>query len=168
MVRRLELLGATPFVLPAVEIGPARGLGAGDRAINELTRYQVAGFHQQPMASTPPGAIADVRARPARPGEDCAWPHWAEHCCWPCAPYHLEPDVVPKEFASEDSWRRCGKGVAGQSVLLARADRRPRGACVRSWQVARVEQVAVYSQKDGRGQQRPPRSTVSAEEKSNT
>jgi uroporphyrinogen III methyltransferase/synthase len=92
LVRRLELLGAVPLVLPAVAIGPPADWGPG---------------------------------------------------------YHLEPDVVPAEFRSEALAAALGERVAGQAVLLARADRGRellREELVRT--ARRVEQVAVYRQVD--------------------
>src|SRR5262249_42359094 len=40
LVRRLELLGAVPLVLPAVEVGPPADWGPVDRALGELASFQ--------------------------------------------------------------------------------------------------------------------------------
>src|SRR5262249_7838325 len=62
--------------------------------------------------------------------------------------YHLEPDLVPPAFRSESLAAALKEHAAGQRVLLARADRGrdvlPRELAA----VARVDQVAVYSQVD--------------------
>jgi uroporphyrinogen III methyltransferase/synthase len=62
--------------------------------------------------------------------------------------YHLEPDLVPAVFRSEELAAVLKEKVAGQHVLLARADRGrdvlPRALA----EVANVEQVTVYCQAD--------------------
>ena len=62
--------------------------------------------------------------------------------------YHLEPDVVPTEFRSESLAAALRERVAGQRVLLARADRGRDLLRQELAAVAEVEQVAVYSQSD--------------------
>src|SRR5262249_46580158 len=60
--------------------------------------------------------------------------------------YHLEPDLVPARFQSEDLADALCERVRGGRVLLARADRGRELLRDRLAAVARGEQVAVYSQ----------------------
>ncbi len=62
--------------------------------------------------------------------------------------FHLEPDVVPESYRSEDLAAALTPLVAGRNILLARADRGREVLREQLAKVARVEQVAVYSQKD--------------------
>jgi uroporphyrinogen III methyltransferase/synthase len=62
--------------------------------------------------------------------------------------YHLEPDVVPNEYNSESLAASLLDKVAGQRVLLARADRGIELLREELSAVASVDQVAVYSQVD--------------------
>jgi uroporphyrinogen III methyltransferase/synthase len=148
LVRRLELLGAVPLVLPAVEIGPPADWGPVDRAIDELPDYQWLVF------TSGNGVRAFMERLRAR-GRDlralgglklaAIGPATAEAL----RGYHLEPDVVPAEFRSEALAAALTERVAGQAVLLARADR---GRELLREELARtarrVEQVAVYRQVD--------------------
>jgi uroporphyrinogen III methyltransferase/synthase len=148
LVRRLELLGAVPLVLPAVEIGPPADWGPVDRAIDELADYQWLAF----TSGNGVGAfLGRLRAR----GRDlralgglklaAIGPATAEAL----RGYHLEPEIVPAEFRSEALAAALMEHVAGKAVLLARADR---GRELLREELARaarrVEQVAVYSQVD--------------------
>jgi uroporphyrinogen III methyltransferase/synthase len=62
--------------------------------------------------------------------------------------YHLEPDLVPPEYRSESLAGVLRERVAGQRVLLARADRGRELLREELAAVARVDQVAVYAQRD--------------------
>src|SRR5439155_11482285 len=62
--------------------------------------------------------------------------------------YLLEPDVIPGEYSSESLAAALKERVAGQRVLLARADRGRELLREELSSVATVEQVAVYSQID--------------------
>jgi uroporphyrinogen III methyltransferase/synthase len=148
LVRRLELLGAVPLVLPAVEIGPPPDWAPVDRAIAELGSYQWLVFTS---ANGVPAFLERLRAQ----GRDlralggiqlaAIGPGTAEAL----RRYHLEPDVVPSEYRSEALAEALRPRVAGQAVLLARADRGRevlREELERS--AGRVEQVAVYRQAD--------------------
>ena len=61
---------------------------------------------------------------------------------------HLEPDLIPPEYRSESLAAALRECVAGQRVLLARADRGRDLLREELSRVAEVEQVAVYSQVD--------------------
>jgi uroporphyrinogen III methyltransferase/synthase len=62
--------------------------------------------------------------------------------------YHLEPDLVPPEYRSEELAAALKERVRGQRVLLARADRGRELLRDELSGVAEVDQVAVYSQVD--------------------
>jgi uroporphyrinogen III methyltransferase/synthase len=62
--------------------------------------------------------------------------------------YHLEADVVPDEYRSENLAAALREQVRGRRVLLARADRGRELLRDELAAVAEVEQVAAYSQCD--------------------
>ena len=62
--------------------------------------------------------------------------------------YHLEPDLVPSQFRSEDLSGALRERARGQRVLIARADRGREILHDELAAVAQVEQIAVYSQVD--------------------
>jgi uroporphyrinogen III methyltransferase / synthase len=62
--------------------------------------------------------------------------------------YHLEPDLIPSTYDSESLAAALKDRVAGQRVLLARADRGRDVLREQLASVAAVEQIAVYSQVD--------------------
>jgi uroporphyrinogen III methyltransferase/synthase len=148
LVRRLELLGAVPLVLPAVEIGPPADWGPVDRAIDALSSYQwlvftsangVSAFLERlRVCGRDLRALGGIQLAAIGPGTAEA-----------LFGYHLEPDVVPVEYRSEALAEALRPRVAGQAILLARADR---GREVLREQLeraaGRVEQVAVYRQAD--------------------
>ncbi len=147
LVRRLELLGAVPFVLPAVDVGPPADWGPVDRALDGLSAFQWLVFTSSNGVHAFLGrlratgrdlrALGGVRLAAIGPGTADA-----------LRGYHLEPDVVPAEYRSEALAAALRERVAGQAVLLARADRGREVLREELARVARVEQVAVYSQVD--------------------
>ena len=62
--------------------------------------------------------------------------------------YHLEPDLIPEKFRSEELAEALREKVRGQRVLLARADRGRDVLRSELIQVAEVTQIAVYRQTD--------------------
>ncbi|MCI0463494.1 MAG: uroporphyrinogen-III C-methyltransferase, partial [Gemmataceae bacterium] len=147
LVRRLELLGAMPFVLPAVEVGPPADWGPVDRALAALASYQWLVF-------TSANGVQAFLGRLRERGKDLRvlggirlaviGPATAEAL----RGYHLEPDLMPVEYRSEALAEALKEQAAGQTVLLARADRGRELLRDELARVARVEQVAVYSQVD--------------------
>jgi uroporphyrinogen III methyltransferase/synthase len=147
MVRRLELLGAVPHVLPTVEIREPADWAPVDRALAELSSYQwlvftsVNGVHALLRRLRQTGR--DLRAlgciRLAAIGSSTAEA---------LRSYHLEPDLVPEEFRSESLAAALKEQARGQRVLLARADRGRELLREELAAVATVDQVAVYSQID--------------------
>jgi uroporphyrinogen III methyltransferase/synthase len=148
LVRRLELLGAVPLVLPAVEIEPPADWSAVDRAIDELPAYQWLVFTSGNGVSAFLGRLR-ARGRDLRALGGVRLAAIGPATAEALRGFHLVPDVVPAEFRSEALAAALAERVAGQDVLLARADR---GRELLREELARtarrVEQVAVYRQVD--------------------
>ena len=148
MVHRLIDLGAVPYVLPTVEIREPADWEPVDRAIRSLRQYDWLVFTSANGVSAFLERIKkldlDLRVlgnvRIAAIG-----PKTADSL----RGYHLQPDLVPARFQSEDLAAELLTQIqAGQRVLLARADR---GRDVLREELAshcEVEQIAVYSQVD--------------------
>jgi uroporphyrinogen III methyltransferase/synthase len=145
--RRLEELGAEVLLLPAVEVREPDDFTAVDRALLGLGRYQwvvftsVNGVHAfvrrlralgrdlRALGAVKLAAIGPVTADALRG-------------------YHLEPDLVPERYQSEDLAAALRERVRSCRVLLARADRGRELLREQLGEVAEVEQVAVYAQVD--------------------
>jgi uroporphyrinogen III methyltransferase/synthase len=148
LVRRLEELGATVSVLPAVEVREPQDWGPVDRALAELASYHWLVF------TSANGVHALVR-RLRQTGRDlralgplqlaAIGPATADAL----RAYHLEPDVVPTAYRSESLAAALRERVRGRRVLLARADRGRELLRDELAAVADVSQVAVYAQVDG-------------------
>jgi uroporphyrinogen III methyltransferase/synthase len=146
-VRRLEQLGAVPLGLPAVEVRPPDDWGPVDRALADLASYQWVVFTSRNGVQAFLGRLRQtgrdlrtlgaVRLAAIGPGTADA-----------LRAYHLEPDVVPAEFCSEALAAALKERVAGQRILLARADRGRDLLRLELAAVAAVDQVAVYAQVD--------------------
>ncbi len=146
-VRRLEQLGAVPFLLPTVEIREPADWGPVDRALAQLASYQWLVF------TSVNGVHALVR-RLRETGRDLRalggiklaviGPSTAEAL----RSYHLEPDLMPGRYRSEGLATELKEHAAGQRVLLARADRGRELLRQEVSTVATVDQVAVYAQVD--------------------
>jgi uroporphyrinogen III methyltransferase/synthase len=147
MVRRLEALGAVVYQLPAVEVREPDDWGPVDRALADLPRYQwvvftsANGVHyflrRLRVGGRDVRALGGVRLAVIGPATADA-----------LRAYYLEPDLVPPEYRSESLAAALRDRVAGQRVLLARADRGRDLLREELKAVAEVEQVAVYSQVD--------------------
>jgi uroporphyrinogen III methyltransferase/synthase len=147
MVRRLEELGAVVSVLPTVEVREPADWGPVDRALADLSRYawlvftSANGVHflmrRLRALRRDVRALGPVRLAVIGPATADA-----------LRAYHLEPDLVPPEYRSESLAAALKDRVAGQRVLLARADRGRELLREELSRVAEVEQVAVYSQVD--------------------
>jgi len=147
LVRRLEILGAVPYLLPVVDIRDPADWTPVDRALAELDRYAWVIF------TSSNGVHALIR-RLRQTGRDLRalgsvrlaviGPSTAEAL----RSYHLDPDLMPKTFNSEALAAALAEKAAGQRLLLARADRGRDVLRQELGRVATVEQVAVYSQVD--------------------
>lgn len=147
LVRRLEQLGAIPFVLPTVEIREPADWSAVDSAIANLSSCQWLVF------TSANGVQAFVR-RLRQTGRDLRCLGGVKLAVIGPATgdalraFHLEPDVTPDIYNSEALAEALQPLVTGQRVLLARADRGRDVLRQELAKVATVDQVAVYSQVD--------------------
>jgi uroporphyrinogen III methyltransferase/synthase len=151
MLRRLELLGAVPYLLPTLEVRDPADFGPLDRALGKLR----AGGWDWVVFTSANGAHGLIR-RLKHLGRDlrdlggvklaAIGPKTAEAL----RQYHLEADVVPQAaFSSEGLAEALAKEVDGRRVLLARADRGRELLRQELTKVAAaVDQVTVYEQID--------------------
>jgi uroporphyrinogen III methyltransferase/synthase len=147
LAHRLEQLGAVPLILPAVAIREPKDWSAVDRSLAKLRDYQwlvftsVNGVHAFIKRLRRVGkdlrALGSIRLAAIGPGTANAM-----------RGYHLEPDLVPPEYRSEELAAALKERVRGQRVLLARADRGRELLHDELSGVAEVDQIAVYSQVD--------------------
>jgi uroporphyrinogen III methyltransferase / synthase len=147
LVRRLEELGALTSLLPTVEVQPPADWSVVDRALAQLSRYQwlvftsANGVHFFLRRLRETGrdlrALGSLRLAAIGPATAAA-----------LREYHLEPDLVPEEYRSENLAAALRDRVHGQRVLLARADRGRELLREELAAVAEIEQIAVYSQCD--------------------
>jgi uroporphyrinogen III methyltransferase/synthase len=147
LVRKLELLGAVPLVLPAVEILPPVDWKEVDRRLAGLGNYDwlvftsANGVHSLLGRLLESGrdlrALAGLKLAAIGPGTADA-----------LAEFHLKVDLVPAEFRSESLAAALTKKAGGQRILLARADRGREVLRAELAKVATVDQVAVYRQVD--------------------
>jgi uroporphyrinogen III methyltransferase / synthase len=145
--RRIEQLGGKAVLLPAVAVREPGDWGPLDRALADLKS-------QQWLVFTSANGVQFFLNRLLETGQDLrALGHLRIAAIGPVTAaalrsFHLEADFVPAEYRSEALAADLVKRVAGQRVLLARADR---GRDVLRDELARVAdvvQVAVYSQQD--------------------
>src|SRR5262245_32325136 len=120
LVRRLEELGAVPFVLPAVEVREPADWAPVDRALARLAQYDWLVFTSANGVHAFVGRLRqtgrDLRALgPVRLA--VIGPSTADAL----RGYHLEPDLVPEAFCSESLVAALRGRAAGRRVLLARA-----------------------------------------------
>lgn len=147
MVRQLEALGAVVSVLPTVEIRAIADWGPVDRAIAELSSYQWLVFTSVNGVTAFLGRLRSL-GRDLRALGSIRLAAIGSATADALRGYHLEPDVVPARFRSEELAAALRERVCGQRVLLARADRGRDVLREELATVARVEQIAVYSQVD--------------------
>ncbi len=148
LAHRLELLGAVPFILPALDILPLDDWSEVDKSIGKIEDYHWLVF-------TSANGVAAFLDRLLFLGKDlrhlgslklaAIGPKTAEAL----QKYHLIADLVPKVFRSEELAEELAPLVKGQRVLLARANRGRDVLPQELAKVAQVEQIAVYNQVDG-------------------
>jgi uroporphyrinogen III methyltransferase/synthase len=148
LAERLVELGALPYLLPTVEVKPPADWGPVDRALRSLSRYRWVVFTSvngvESFIDRLRAIGLDLRALG---GVQLAaiGPKTAEAL----RQYHLEPDLVPERYQSEDLAAALIRLIEpAQRVLLARADRGRDLLREQLAAVCGVEQVAVYSQVD--------------------
>jgi uroporphyrinogen III methyltransferase/synthase len=147
LVSRLEQLGAVALTLPAIEVREPADWAPVDRALAKLADYHWlvftsangvhALFRRLRQRGLDLRALARLRLATIGPATAAA-----------LRGYLLEPDVVPSEYRSESLAAALKERVAGQHLLLARADRGRELLREELAAVAVVDQVAVYSQID--------------------
>jgi uroporphyrinogen III methyltransferase/synthase len=146
-VRRLEQLGAVPYVLPAVEIKPLDDWSAVDAVLARLAEFDWLVFTSANGVHAFLGRLRatgrDVRAL-GRVKLAAIGPGTADAL----RGYHLDADLVPATYRSEDLAAALAERAAGKRILLARADRGRDVLPQELGKVATVEQVAVYRQVD--------------------
>jgi uroporphyrinogen III methyltransferase/synthase len=147
MVRRLEELGAIVFTLPLVEIRRLTDWSRVDDAIARLKDFDWLVFTSANGVDAFLGRVlelkADIRAlgsiKLAAIGRATADA---------LRSYHVQPDLVPARFRSEELSRALGERARGQRILVARADRGREVLREELAAVANVEEIAVYCQVD--------------------
>ncbi len=148
MVHRLIDLGAVPFVLPSVEIREPADWTPVDQAIRTLRQYAwlvftsangvLAFLGRLDKIGLDLRALGSIRIAAIGPKTAQALQSW-----------HLQPDLVPARFQSEDLAEALVTQIRpGQRILLARADRGRDILRQQLESIAEVEQIAVYSQVD--------------------
>jgi uroporphyrinogen III methyltransferase/synthase len=147
MSQRLRELGAVVTAMPVIEIQPPSDWSAVDAALERLASFNWLVFTSSNGVHALLGrlrekgrdlrALGPLRLAAIGPGTAAA-----------LRDYHLEPDIVPPAFRSEELAAALRERVAGQRVLVARADRGRDVLPTALGRVADVEQVAVYHQAD--------------------
>jgi uroporphyrinogen III methyltransferase / synthase len=147
MVRRLEELGAAVFTLPLVEIRRLADWSRVDNAIARLKNVDWLVFTSANGVHAFLGRLLELKADIRALGSTklaVIGPATADAL----RSYHLEPDLVPSQFRSEELSRALRERVRGQHVLIARADRGREILREELAPIANVEEIAVYSQVD--------------------
>jgi uroporphyrinogen III methyltransferase / synthase len=147
LVHALERLGASCLLMPLVQIGEPKDWAPVDRALAALDEFQwlvftsANGVHALlSRLRSLKGSLPDVkRLRLAAIGPGTA--QTLQH-------YGLVAEIVPSAYRSEELAAALRPHVAGQRVLLARADRGRDILRQDLAAIATVEQIAVYSQTD--------------------
>lgn len=147
LVRRLEILGAVPSVLPAVAIEPVDDWSEVDTRLGRLRDYDWlvftsvngvrAFFGRLRATGRDLRTLGDIKLAAIGPGTAEA-----------LREYHLDTDLVPAEYRSESLAAALAERAEGKRILLARADRGRDVLRDELARVATVDQVAVYRQSD--------------------
>lgn len=145
--KRLEELGAAVYALPAIEIGGPPDPAAVAQTLARLNDFQWLVF------TSVNGVEAFLAALEAGGRDWRALGHLRLAAIGPrtadaLRARHLHADVVPSVYCSETLAAELAPRVAGQRVLLARADRGREILRELLATVAEVSQLAVYSQLD--------------------
>jgi uroporphyrinogen III methyltransferase/synthase len=144
---RLQELGAVTYLLPTVEIREPADWGPVDSALRCLAEYDWLVF-------TSTNGVHAFMRRLRHLGLDLRLLGRTKLAVIGPASadalrgYYLEPDLVPAEFRSECLAAALQERVAGQRLLLARADRGRDLLRDQLATIATVTQIAVYSQVD--------------------
>ncbi|HLJ96990.1 MAG TPA: uroporphyrinogen-III C-methyltransferase [Gemmataceae bacterium] len=150
LMHRLAELGALPLSAPAIEVREPIDWAPVDQALAELRHYDWLVF-------TSANGVRAFFRRMRQCGRDLRWLGGLRLAAIGPATaaalreYLLEPDVIPSSYCSESLAAALKERVAGQRVLLARADRGREVLREVLAGVATVDQLAVYSQVDAPG-----------------
>lgn len=147
LAHRLELLGAVPYILPVVDIQPLEDWTEVDRIIGDLASYDWLVF-------TSANGVRAFLRRLLEIGKDLRalgslqlatiGPKTAEVL----RSFHLQPDLMPETFRSEELAEALKSRVQDKRVLLARANRGRDVLPKELGKVADVHQLTVYNQVD--------------------
>jgi uroporphyrinogen III methyltransferase/synthase len=150
LLHQLELLGAIPFLLPAVEIRPPADWGPVDAAQESLRQ---GGYDW--LVFTSANGVAMFLDRLSARGRDLRDLGQVQLAAIGTATaarlreFHLKPDLVPAESMNADGLLVVLKGhVAGKRVLLAAADRARELLRDELAKIARLDTVTAYAQAD--------------------
>lgn len=150
MVRELELLGAVPFMLPALTITAPADWTRVDQAIERLSEY---GYDW--LAFTSSNGVEAFFRRIRQQGKDLRVLGCVKLAVIgkvtadALRRYHLEPDCVPTEdMRSEMLAAQLKELVAGKRILLAQAEQGRPLLGQQLSEVASVDSIGVYSQDD--------------------
>jgi uroporphyrinogen III methyltransferase / synthase len=144
-VRKLELLGAVPNVLPAVEILPPTDWAEVDQRLARLGDYDWLVFTSVNGVQSFLGRLRAV-GRDLRALGGLKFAAIGPGTAEALRSYRLEADLVPAEFRSESLAAALAKQAAGKRILLARADRGRDVLRAELSKVATIDQVTVYRQ----------------------
>jgi len=148
MVRRLELLGAVPSVLPCLEIRDPLDWAPVDAALDRLAEFDwlvftsangVQGFLKRLFArGRDLRALGGVKIAAVGPSTAAT-----------LRGFHLNADAIPQDAHSSEGLVELLKPeVGGKRVLLARANRGKETLPVELAKICTVESVVVYEQHD--------------------
>jgi uroporphyrinogen III methyltransferase/synthase len=147
LVRKLELLGAVPLVLPAVEILPPDDWSEVDARLARLGEYDWLVFTSANGVQSFLGRLR-VLGRDLRSLGGLKLAAIGPGTAEALRGYHLDADLIPAEFRSENLAAALAEKAAGKRILLARADRGRDVLRTELSKVASVDEVAVYRQVD--------------------
>ena len=147
MVRRLEILGAVPSVLSALEIREPADWAPVDAALDRLAEFDwlvftsangVHGFFKRLLTRGDLRTLGRIKIAVVGPKTAMTLRN-----------YHLHADAVPKDVHSAEGLvELLAPSVAGRRVLLVRANRGRETLPVELAQVCPVEGIVVYEQHD--------------------
>ncbi|MCS7016787.1 MAG: uroporphyrinogen-III C-methyltransferase [Gemmatales bacterium] len=149
LARQLERLGALVDVWPLLEIGPPPQPELVYEALRQLRR----GAFDWLVFTSVNGVHATIRALDEMEADLRVLGEVKLAAIGPAtaqalAQYHLRADVIPGEYRSEGLAQTLVPRVRGQRLLLLRADRGREILLELLKEVAHVEQVAVYAQRE--------------------
>jgi uroporphyrinogen III methyltransferase/synthase len=147
MCRRLEELGASVHLMPAVTIGGPPDWGPVDQALANLDCYDWLVFTSANGVNLFLRRLLD-RGRDTRALGKLRLAAIGPATSEALRAHLLEPDLMPPVYTSEGLAAALEDIVAGRRVLLARADRGRPVLREQLAAVATVDQVTVYSQSD--------------------